>query len=208
MLGFAFGMGWFGVGISWVYVSMHVYGLMPAVLAGAATAAFCAYLAVYPALALGLAHQLVRQRHVAAGARTAGVMDDHRMAARHGVHRLSVACERLCAHRRSIGRLGADARHVRHHADGGVARRCVELVDIADRRRYGWVAAVFVIVIGGGWFGRTQSWTAPAGSPISVRLVQANVPQNLKFEPDGIARAFTTHLALMQGPRGRSRCAA
>ncbi len=67
------------------------------------------------------------------------------------------------------------------------------------KRRYGWVAAVFVIVIGGGWFGRTQSWTAPAGSPISVRLVQANVPQNLKFEPDGIARAFTTHLALMQG---------
>ena len=33
VLGFAFGMGWFGVGISWVYVSMHVYGLMPAVLA-------------------------------------------------------------------------------------------------------------------------------------------------------------------------------
>ncbi len=32
-----------------------------------------------------------------------------------------------------------------------------------------------------------------------MRLVQANVPQNLKFEPDGIARAFTTHLALMQG---------
>jgi apolipoprotein N-acyltransferase len=58
LLGFAFGMGWFSVGISWVYISMHVYGLMPAVLAGAATAAFCAYLAVYPALALGLAHRL------------------------------------------------------------------------------------------------------------------------------------------------------
>ncbi len=34
LLGFAFGMGWFGVGISWVYVSMHVYGLMPAVFGG------------------------------------------------------------------------------------------------------------------------------------------------------------------------------
>ena len=31
---------------------------MPAVLAGAATAAFCAYLAAYPALALGAAHRL------------------------------------------------------------------------------------------------------------------------------------------------------
>ncbi len=30
LLGFAFGLGWFGVGVSWVYISMHVYGLMPA----------------------------------------------------------------------------------------------------------------------------------------------------------------------------------
>src|SRR4030095_10206614 len=68
------------------------------------------------------------------------------------------------------------------------------------KRRYAWVAGAFVLVIGIGWFGRSQSWTVPAGSPINVRLVQANVPQDLKFEPDGIARAFTTHLALMQGP--------
>ncbi len=68
-------------------------------------------------------------------------------------------------------------------------------------RRYGWFAAVFVVMIGGGWLGRTQSWTTPQGAPISVRLVQANVPQNLKFEPNGIARAFDDHWTLMQGPR-------
>jgi apolipoprotein N-acyltransferase len=68
-------------------------------------------------------------------------------------------------------------------------------------RRYGWIAAVLVLVVGGGWFGQTQSWTKPAGTPISVRLVQANVPQNLKFEPNGLARAFNDHWELMQGPR-------
>ena len=52
LLGFAFGLGWFGVGVSWVYISMHVYGLMPAPLAAGATAAFCAFLSLYPALAL------------------------------------------------------------------------------------------------------------------------------------------------------------
>ena len=57
-LGFAFGLGWFGVGVSWVYISMHVYGLMPALLAGLATAAFCAFLALYPALALAAAQRL------------------------------------------------------------------------------------------------------------------------------------------------------
>src|SRR5512144_1302038 len=59
LLGFAFGLGWFGVGVSWVYISMHVYGLMPAVLAGTATLAFCAFLALYPALALGVAQRVV-----------------------------------------------------------------------------------------------------------------------------------------------------
>jgi apolipoprotein N-acyltransferase len=39
-LGFGFGLGWFGVGVSWVYVSMHTYGQMPAVLAAGATLAF------------------------------------------------------------------------------------------------------------------------------------------------------------------------
>src|SRR5512139_293068 len=58
LLGFAFGLGWFGVGVSWVYVSMHVYGLMPAPLAAVATLAFCAFLALYPALALGVSHWL------------------------------------------------------------------------------------------------------------------------------------------------------
>ena len=39
LLGLAFGLGWFGLGVSWVYISMHVYGLMPAPLAAAATLA-------------------------------------------------------------------------------------------------------------------------------------------------------------------------
>ena len=37
---------------------MHVYGLMPAPLAAAATLAFCAFLALYPALALGVSQRL------------------------------------------------------------------------------------------------------------------------------------------------------
>ncbi|MBC8119507.1 MAG: apolipoprotein N-acyltransferase [Burkholderiaceae bacterium] len=66
-------------------------------------------------------------------------------------------------------------------------------------RRYGWIAGVFVFALGGGWLGSTQHWTQATGRPIKVRLVQANVPQELKFEADGIARAFTAHWALMQG---------
>ncbi|MFN3566088.1 MAG: phosphomethylpyrimidine synthase ThiC, partial [Burkholderiaceae bacterium] len=59
LAGFAFGLGWFGVGVSWVYISMHVYGGMWAWLAALATAAFAALLALFPALALWAAARFV-----------------------------------------------------------------------------------------------------------------------------------------------------
>ncbi len=50
-LGFAFGMGLFCVGISWIYVALHIYGYMHPILAGLATALFAAVNATLPALA-------------------------------------------------------------------------------------------------------------------------------------------------------------
>lgn len=50
ILGFAFGLGYFLAGVSWVYVSLHDFGGMPAILAALATLIFCAYLALFPAL--------------------------------------------------------------------------------------------------------------------------------------------------------------
>ena len=47
--GFAFGLGYFLAGVSWVFVSLHEFGSMPAPLAAAATFLFCAYLALFPA---------------------------------------------------------------------------------------------------------------------------------------------------------------
>ena len=52
--GWAFGFGNFATGVWWLYVSMHTYGGMPAVLAGAAVALFSLYLGLYPALAAAL----------------------------------------------------------------------------------------------------------------------------------------------------------
>ncbi|NLP62052.1 apolipoprotein N-acyltransferase [Paraburkholderia sacchari] len=49
--GWAFGFGNFVTGVWWLYVSMHFYGGMPAVLAGTALVLFSLYLGLYPALA-------------------------------------------------------------------------------------------------------------------------------------------------------------
>lgn len=54
--GFAFGLGYFGAGVSWIYISLHDYGGMSATLATLATFLFAAFLALFPAAA-GYMHQ-------------------------------------------------------------------------------------------------------------------------------------------------------
>ena len=50
-IGYAWGLGFFLAGVSWVYVSLHDVGGMIMPLAPIATLLFCAFLALFPALA-------------------------------------------------------------------------------------------------------------------------------------------------------------
>lgn len=56
--GFCFGLGYFSVGISWVYVSINVYGQSPPLVAGLLTALLVLYLSLYPVLFAYLAQKL------------------------------------------------------------------------------------------------------------------------------------------------------
>lgn len=56
--GFAFGLGWFGGGVHWIFISCHRYGNMDVASAAACTALLVAYLALFPALALYTARRL------------------------------------------------------------------------------------------------------------------------------------------------------
>lgn len=49
-LGWAYGAGLFGSGVSWVYISVHDYGFTSAPLAILFTTAFCLFLGLFPAL--------------------------------------------------------------------------------------------------------------------------------------------------------------
>ena len=53
-LGYLFGLGCFGVGVSWVHISIHVFGGTPLVAAILVAALLVAFLALFPALAAWL----------------------------------------------------------------------------------------------------------------------------------------------------------
>ncbi len=56
-LGFSFGLGWFGAGISWVHVSIEQFGGMPLIASLLLMVLLCGYLALFPALAAWLTQQ-------------------------------------------------------------------------------------------------------------------------------------------------------
>lgn len=56
--GFAFGLGWFGSGISWVHVSIDQFGGLPLIGSLSLMALLVAYLSLYPALASWLTARL------------------------------------------------------------------------------------------------------------------------------------------------------
>ena len=61
-IGFAYGSGFFGAGVSWVYVSIHVYGNTPVWLAAGLTTVFCGSLGLLFA-AQGMAFARLASRH-------------------------------------------------------------------------------------------------------------------------------------------------
>jgi apolipoprotein N-acyltransferase len=55
LIGFAFGLAYFVVGVGWVHVSMHEFGNMPLALAWFSAVVFCSYLALFPMFACAFA---------------------------------------------------------------------------------------------------------------------------------------------------------
>ncbi len=58
------------------------------------------------------------------------------------------------------------------------------VVVLIERRRHrGMVLALMGALIGAGWYLCGVNWVKPVGSPLSFRLLQANVSQDKKFDP-------------------------
>ncbi|HQR20337.1 MAG TPA: apolipoprotein N-acyltransferase [Burkholderiaceae bacterium] len=205
-LGFVFGLGWFGVGVSWVYISMHVYGAMPAPLAALATAAFCAFLSLYPALALAAAQRLASSVF----ARLAIALPAAWTLAEWLRGTLLTGFPWLASgYAHTDGPLAGYAAVVGVYGvtlAAALLAGALALLTLPIRQRgvrgYAWTATVLVLVLAGGLALRPLRWTEPAGASISVKLVQANIPQDTKFTASGLVRAFDEHWALMhEGPR-------
>ncbi|MGA9992693.1 MAG: apolipoprotein N-acyltransferase, partial [Thiobacillaceae bacterium] len=58
-------------------------------------------------------------------------------------------------------------------------------------------------LIGAGAALKTINWTRPLGAPLSVALVQGNIPQQIKWEPEAAAASLKVYQQLAESTRAR-----
>lgn len=189
-LGFWFGSGFFLAGVSWIYISLATFGGMPWWLAGPATLIFCLFLALYPALASGLFKRWQPEafwRQALLFAALIATVDALRGWIFTGFPWLALGYSQappspLTGFAPLIGVYGLSL-----------------LTALAAASLLRWRAGLLLIallsLVGHGL--RQHSWTDAQGEPIRVALVQGNVPQEMKFQPDAFIRTLSLYYDLV-----------
>jgi apolipoprotein N-acyltransferase len=194
---FAFGVGMFSVGVSWVYVSLHEFGNMPMPLALLCVAGFVAVLSAYPALAAILGAAFRRS--------------DERLQLLVAFPVLWVAAEFARNHlltgfswlQSGYGQvdtpLGEFGAVIGIHGVSLFTAICAGLVACALVRAGGrslpWLLAI-AVPVGCGYLVSRMEWTQPVGKPVTAALVQGNVPLSTKWNLRAANEVAYKYLAL------------
>ncbi len=204
----SFGLGSFVAGVGWMYVSMHRYGGMPGPMAAAAVVLLSAYLAAFGALAATLARRLAG--NVAAGDQWQSDL---------GVALSFAGCWTLGELARGYLLTGFPWLSIGYAHLGGVLRHFAPIIGV-----YGVGAAVALVAVGLALIvinlGRRRSvlvgvalvvlppalaiglagisWVEPSGRPFSVRLLQGNIAQDMKFDPARTLATMRTYVEMVE----------
>lgn len=197
-VGFVFGLGFFLVGVSWIYVSLHDHGGMPLPLAALAVLLFCSFLALFPAGAGALFSWLrwgAPWHDTALVAAAWTIAEWVRGWIMSGFPWLVIGNSQtppspLAGFAPLVGVYGLSFL---------LAASAAFLVLNRGNRRH--FAAATGLIAAGAFFGIALArieWTQPNGAPISVRLLQPNIPQSLKWQPELLGRWLGDNLRLVE----------
>ena len=195
--GFWFGFGLYLAGVSWVYVSLHTFGGMPLPLAGIATVGYCAFLALFPAAAGWLQARIPASNAV----RACLLIPSAWVLFEWTLDWIFTGFPWMAIGHASVGW------PLQGYAPlGGVYLLSFATVALAgllwlvvhSQRKAECVMAI-VAILGLGQALHAVQWTKPSGAPISVALLQGNIEQEMKFNPQRYAGIFDSYARLAEG---------
>lgn len=191
LTGLSFGLGFFLTGVSWVYVSLSVFGGMPWWLAGPAAVMFCGVMALFPMLA-GAAFKRWQlesfwQQALFFAALIATV-DWLRSWIFTGFPWLAVGYSQAAP-----SPLAGFAPLFGVH---GLSLLVALSGALLVRWRIGLGFMALLALSGLGL--RQLPWTTAVGEPITVALIQGNIPQEMKFRPEAFMRTLDLYRELIE----------
>lgn len=210
LLGFCFGLGLFGAGVSWIYVSLHDFGAMPLPLAALATFLFCAFLALFPALVgwmltkLRLATPASSFTWALAAAALWMLSEWVRGWIFTGFPWLALGYSQV-----PVGPLAgfapvAGVYGVSLGLAVSAAFLCLWLEQGWRTRRAVLSFVLPLAAIFSSGFGLQQiDWTTPQGEPVTVSLLQGNISQDLKWRADRVVNSMEVYARLAQQSNSR-----
>jgi apolipoprotein N-acyltransferase len=193
-LGYAFGLGFFGTGASWIFNSLLIFGQAPWAVATVITVLFVLYLALYP----GLLAWLVARCCATAGlpqwllALAGGfvLVEALRGWFLSGFPWLVLGHVLLESPARFWLPLAGE-----HGASLWIALLAAALVLLGARR---WVAGVGMaaVLLAASAAALPWRWVDPVSTPVRVAMVQGNIEQTHKWADDGIDRSLSVYREL------------
>lgn len=200
LLGWAYGFGWLAAGTHWLYISMHRYGEMPGWMAAIAVGALALMLAALAAAAMGGATWLRQRWSVSASAASLLIFPSLWTLAEWTRGWIFTGFPWISSgYAHSIGPLAGFAPIVGVYGLALVAGIIAGCLALLPEKKLPVLLALALCATGFGL--KSISWTTPHGQPISVRLLQGNVPQEMKFAPEQIEATLSLYYDMITAQR-------
>jgi apolipoprotein N-acyltransferase len=183
ILGFSYGLGLYGVGIYWIYISLHTFGGMPWWFAGFCTFCLCAFMALFPALVTYWCKRL--GFFILSAPVLWGVSDWVRSWIFTGFPWLTLGYSQvphspLAGYLPIIGVYGVS---VLTALIAAILAYWIANPQQTARLKRQTIACVTMLLTAGLGL-KAVEWAKPVAKPISVALLQGNISQEIKWSPD------------------------
>ena len=204
LLGFCFGMGMFGAGVTWIYISLHEFGAVPMPIAVLLLLILCSYLSLYVTVTGWVVRKLQFEAPLVWVLFVSSLWTLSEwlrgVVSFFGFPWLTIGYSQvpsspLAGYSAVTGVYGVSLILI-------LSAAFISL--LFEKKFRSWRNILFLPVIWIIGLGlQFVNWTEPQGEPVSVSLLQGNISQEMKWRPEHVIQTMDTYAKLALASNSR-----